>query len=181
MRIEEIKAALDGVASNLKLFDTIIEQDYTTGEGRITATQVELVQNLIDLFRAMRWGVSLEVHKQVEVGEQSAIRKPLGHKQGALVSVRSCRKEHGDKTYLGILIGDVATGIHTAVNGETLKVGMSHYNPAILIPGLGEIVYGCESWWGVIESEDDLKEVITDETIQSVWYVKALLGMCGKS
>ena len=30
---------------------------------------------------------------------------------------------------------------------------------------------------GEIESEEDLKELITDDTINSVWYMKLLNGM----
>jgi len=33
-----------------------------------------------------------------------------------------------------------------------------------------------ESWWGVVESEDDLKD-ITMDTINEQWYVKALKSM----
>ena len=47
------------------------------------------------------------------------------------------------------------------------------HNPMIWIPERGEIVYGCGSWWGSIESMDQLSE-ITDATISNVWYVKAL-------
>ena len=43
-------------------------------------------------------------------------------------------------------------------------------------PEMGEVVYGCESWWAAIENEDDLKE-ISDLDINSIWYVKALKGI----
>ena len=49
----------------------------------------------------------------------------------------------------------------------------SHNNPAIFVPELKRIVWGMESWWGAVKSEDELKE-ITDEDIDNVWYVKLL-------
>ncbi|SME48916.1 hypothetical protein BACERE00183_04191 [Bacillus cereus] len=36
-----------------------------------------------------------------------------------------------------------------------------------------EIIYGAGSWWGKINSEEELKE-ITDADINDVWYVKML-------
>jgi hypothetical protein len=49
-------------------------------------------------------------------------------------------------------------------------------NPAIFVFDLKKIVYGAESWWGMVESEDDLRD-ITDSTIDNVWYVKAMKEM----
>jgi len=49
----------------------------------------------------------------------------------------------------------------------------SYGNPAIFVFDLNEIIFGYESWWGVIESEKQLKE-ITNDVIDNVWYVKAL-------
>jgi len=57
---------------------------------------------------------------------------------------------------------------------ETKKLEISPFsNPAIFLPEFNEIVWGIESWWGVIEKEDDLRQ-ITDKDIQNIWYVKAL-------
>lgn len=87
------------------------------------------------------------------------------------------RPADSKETYFGIYVGDLATGasgsFHATSGVLTLKLG--HHNPAILVPALGRIVFGYESWWGVIKSEDDLKK-ITDQDIQNVWYVKALFG-----
>jgi hypothetical protein len=44
------------------------------------------------------------------------------------------------------------------------------------VPDLDRVVWGYESWWGVIKGPEELKE-ITDEDIQNVWYVKAMKQM----
>ena len=46
-----------------------------------------------------------------------------------------------------------------------------HTNPAIFVPELKKIVFGCESWWRKIDSMDEVKD-ITDEDIENQWYVK---------
>ena len=52
-------------------------------------------------------------------------------------------------------------------------------NPAIFVPELKQIIYGCESWWGIIDDLNELKD-ITEEEIESVWYVRLLKEMCGE-
>ena len=49
-------------------------------------------------------------------------------------------------------------------------------NPAIYVPELRKIVFGCESWWGEIQSPDEIKD-ITDDDISNVWYVKLVKAM----
>lgn len=81
----------------------------------------------------------------------------------------------GKETYLGIYIGDFATGAscsyHDGSGVLTLKVG--HHNPAIFVPKLNRVVFGYESWWCEIKSEADFKQ-ITTEDIENVWYVKLM-------
>ena len=91
---------------------------------------------------------------------------------GNLVKVRLCS---GNKTYLGLYLGDLPTCITVSHNEENsvLNVSPSMYNPAILIPELNKIVFGFESWWGFIKSAEDLKD-ISDIDINNVWYVKLL-------
>ena len=51
-------------------------------------------------------------------------------------------------------------------------------NPAIFVPELKKIIYGCESWWGTINNQDDLSDLnISDDDIQNTWYVKLLHEM----
>jgi len=92
---------------------------------------------------------------------------------GSFVSVRPCGDEYESKTYLGVLIGDAAISSSISIKDDALVCSWTFFNPAILIPELGKVVYGAESWWGRIESEDDLNN-ITDIDIENVWYVKAL-------
>jgi hypothetical protein len=67
-------------------------------------------------------------------------------------------------------------GIRASHNPDTKELNLSyHSNPAIFVFELNKIVFGAESWWGVIENEDELKKIkITQDDIDNVWYVKAL-------
>ena len=90
---------------------------------------------------------------------------------GTFVAVRPVQD---DKTYLGIYLGAFATSItggFTADGTLVLRFGLG--NPAIWVPSLNRIVRGYESWWGDIESPDDLRQ-ITNADIDNVWYVQAL-------
>lgn len=62
--------------------------------------------------------------------------------------------------------------MRTNPDTKELKVSF-HCNPAIFVFDLNKIIYGCESWWGVIKSEEDLNS-ISDCDIDNVWYVRAL-------
>lgn len=97
------------------------------------------------------------------------------------VSIRPCGEEYKGKTYLGLYLGDLPIGHHISHNPETKELNVSFSsNPAIFVLNLKKIIYGCESWWGIIESEEDLKQ-ITDKDIDNVWYVKALKEMSNGS
>lgn len=119
--------------------------------------------------------------KSIAAGEnREPIRPPLfSNKPGDFVKVRLA----GDtRTHLGIMIGDVALTFATSHNEETgeLTLNRAMYNPGILVPALGRVVYGIESWWGRISSPDDLKD-ITDADINNVWYVRALMVLEAKA
>jgi hypothetical protein len=92
-----------------------------------------------------------------------------------LVAIRPC---DGTKTYVGIHIGNLPIGVSTKYDRRSgvMEIGLGVGNPAVVVPMLGKIVFGYESWWGPIESEDDLKQ-ISDEDIENVWYVKAMRKM----
>ena len=95
-------------------------------------------------------------------------------KKGKFVKIRPCGKEYQGKTYLGLYLGDLPTGHHISHNPETLELKVSFdSNPAIFVFDLNKIIYGYESWWGIIENKEDLKD-ITDLDIENIWYVKAL-------
>lgn len=95
-----------------------------------------------------------------------------------LVRIRPCAKEFGGKTFLGLYLGDIARTMGVSFNRETgvLEVFLARHNPGIWVPSLERIIYGFESWWGPIESEDQLAE-ITDDSISKVWYVQAMKAM----
>lgn len=126
-------------------------------------------------------GIDFKVDPPVSNKSWQRDRKP-----GMYVAIRSCKKDHGDKTRLGILIGWVP--VHSSAEflaeegkPETGKLVFHHngQNPAIFVPELNEVVLGCESWWGPIESPEHLRE-ITNDDIQNVWYVKAMNSMFGE-
>lgn len=98
-----------------------------------------------------------------------------GGECGQFVAIRLCDPLHQGKTFLGILIGDLATGVSVVFDPKEgqLRVAPGWHNPAIFVPDLKRVVFGYESWWGKIESEAQLRD-ITDADIQSVWYVQAL-------
>jgi hypothetical protein len=96
---------------------------------------------------------------------------------GKFVSIRPCAEDCQGKTYLGLFLGDLPIDISVSHNPESGELNLSYFsNPAIFVFDLNKIVYGAESWWGVIETEEDLKQ-ITQDTIDSQWYVKALKSM----
>lgn len=93
---------------------------------------------------------------------------------GSLVKIRPCGKEYEDKTYLGIFLGDLAIDTVCRLDRKTKELDIiPHTNPAIFVPDLQKIFFGCESWWGRIGSEKELKE-ITVEDIENTWYVQLL-------
>lgn len=88
---------------------------------------------------------------------------------GKLVRVRLC---DDDKTYLGVYLGELARApmAYTRSDSQNLIVSL-YQNPALYVPALSRIVWGDESWWSTIETEDDLKK-ISDDDIASQWYVR---------
>ncbi len=86
----------------------------------------------------------------------------------------SVRPASGNKTYLGIMIGDAPLFVWGQYNKDRSEAEVNfHRNPAIFVPDLMKVVLGCESWWGKIEKPEDLQQ-ISDADINNVWYVKAL-------
>lgn len=98
-------------------------------------------------------------------------------RQGCFVAVRPVGDQYGGKTWLGILLGDIAMRVTGRIDGDTMvfeRAGLG--NPCIYVPGLNQFVYGMESWWGILSSPEDLKQ-ITDADIGNVWYVQALKAL----
>ena len=99
------------------------------------------------------------------------------NKIGALVEIRPCDKECNEKTYVGVLLGELPMCANIQYNkkDKTLSV-VPHFNPAIFVPELKKIVFGAESWWRIINNADELKE-ISDEDINNTWYVQMMKAM----
>lgn len=119
----------------------------------------------------------IEVNKIV-FDDTKQVYDPNGWRKdnvGKFVAIRSVHEEDGGKTYLGIYLGEFAISIGASYKSEKKEVVVSHemYNPAIFVFDLNKVLFGYESWWGVIKSEKDLQQ-ITDKDIENVWYVKAL-------
>jgi len=75
-------------------------------------------------------------------------------KVGMLVRVHPVGDEFEDgETFTGVYLGD----LYYEVYGEN--------NPAILVPELNRIVWGCKSWWFPIQEEGDKDAKITGECI----------------
>lgn len=104
----------------------------------------------------------------------------LGHKCGCLVEIRPCKKEYNGKSYIGIYLGDLPIQLTSSFDRTTgILKNSAMTNPAIFVPELRKIIYGCESWWHEIESVEDFKG-ISDEDIENTWYVQ-LAKMIGES
>jgi len=116
---------------------------------------------------------------KITYGDNDIIKDPLfGDKCGDLVSVRPYGEKYENKTYLGILLGELPLSVIGEWNSQAgeLKISRCMYNPMIFIPEAKSIVFGCGSWWGRIENEEQLRQ-ITDADIQDNWYVKLLRTM----
>ncbi len=178
MKDNVLQKELDSIRKNTKLFDQILGMDFKTGKAYVNKRQANIIRKLFSLFREMRWHLAFTHHKKL-ITEDT---KPINTRGcGTPVKIRPCGEQYKGKTYFGILLGEVALQIGHRVDPKgNLIASHSFYNPAIFIPELKEIIYGCQSWWGEITKEEDLKELITDETINNVWYVQMMKGLLAK-
>src|SRR5690606_8793234 len=146
----------------------------------LTATEAEKIceNHLAELLAepdtgTLRYPVSVTgIHFEGELAQDRR------GKANRLVRVRPCGEEFKGKTFLGIYLGDMARTVGCTYERESgvLTVHLAAHNPAIWVPKLSRVVFGCESWWGTIEAEDQLRE-ISDETINGVWYVQAMKSL----
>lgn len=90
---------------------------------------------------------------------------------GRMVLVRLAKS---NETHLGVYLGRFPLSMGASYNRETgvLASSLGMHNPTMWVPQLERLVYGCESWWRFIASEEDFKQ-ITDQDIDNTWYVKA--------
>lgn len=98
----------------------------------------------------------------------------LGHECGSLCEVKPCGEEYQGKSYIGFYLGDLPISIVSSFDKTTgILNNTTMNNPAIFVPELKKIIYGCESWWREIDSIEDFKG-ISEEDINNTWYVKLL-------
>lgn len=118
----------------------------------------------------------------IEWGDAEMIRSRRNSKGAAWVAVRPCDESLSGRTYLGFLLGDMALSISARYDEASgvLSITPAMHNPAIWVPDLGRLVFGCGSWWSEIKKPDDLRQ-ITDADIDNAWYVRAMKDIAGEA
>ncbi len=146
--------------------------DESNGMRKNWEVEYEVKYNFIcDKYKSMYIEYPIEVSKINTETNKGSYR---GNSVGKFAMIRPCGEEYEGKTYLGLYLGEMPVGHIISHNPNTNELNVSFStNPAIFVFDLNKIVYGMESWWGIIESEEDLRE-ITDNDIDNLWYVKAL-------
>jgi len=135
----------------------IIECNHCEGSGRIEPFCPRVILN-VDVDRKM-------IHDKELMGNT---------KCGDWVAVRPCDDQYNGKTFLGIYLGDLPIDITVLIDKKTHKLQVGpHCNPAMYVPDIKKIIYGCGSWWHKIVKPEDLKQ-LTDQDIENVWYVRAM-------
>lgn len=123
---------------------------------------------------------NIEFPIQVNEIEMKELEQYFMSDAGSLVRIRPCGEEYEGKTYLGLHLGNQPWAPCYSYNEETKKLSFSVCtNPAIYVFELKKVIFGAQSWWSVIENEDELRD-ITNEDIDNVWYVQMLKGMLSK-
>lgn len=176
-----LKDQLEAVDEQLDALDLQVKE--------LKQTKAEILKQSLDASDEDAWMIKMEL-ESIEINERTPLpSRKLGWKvdhvswgekcepfkaswrseTGAWVKVRPCGKEYEGKTYLGILLGDVALSVSFRYSPETRTIGFepAMHNPAMYIPDLKKIVYGCGSWWGVIEGPEDPVESLTQTSTTS--------------
>lgn len=97
-----------------------------------------------------------------------------GQECGTICEITPCGKEYEGKSFIGIYLGDLPVAIHTSFcRQDGILKNTTFNNPAIFVPELKKIIFGCESWWREINSFEDFK-VITKKEIENTWYMQVL-------
>ena len=166
-KVKELLDKIEKITEPLKEYDKF-KYLFSEDEGE------KILSGLLSNVKRLRFLVNAIKIKEIEFPDNKAIQEyKFGGKSGTLVSVRPCAEIYEGKTFVGFLIGEVSMSSELSIEDDKFQLNYSQFNPAILIPEIGKIVYGYESWWGKIKSIEELKE-ITDEDINNVWYVDLL-------
>lgn len=134
---------------------------------------------LCESLRSIIYKIRASFLTSIEFDSPVVLNQALCHDIGKPVAIRPCGKEYEGKTFFGIYLGDFPLGFGWHFDKEdTHKMIVSpvYNNPAIFIPSLKRTIFGCESWWKVIENEEQLRE-ISDDDIKNTWYVKLMRDM----
>ena len=118
----------------------------------------------------------------IKVHDLNFNEEPLFHKNdvGKFCAIRPCAESCKNKTFLGIYLGDLPAFPRVTHDSKTNELEIKSLpNPAIFVPSLKKIIFGCESYWHILENPEDMKE-ITDEIINSQWYIHALKALSDK-
>lgn len=113
----------------------------------------------------------IEFPLEVSALKLMTTRERREQQSGSWVSIRVVGEA---VTRLGVYLGDLGHSMTYTLDTRTKEVTVLLVrNPAIWVPDLKRVVWGCESWWGVIKTPEQLRE-ITDADINDIWYVRAL-------
>ena len=115
------------------------------------------------------------------VGGDSPVNDPYSKRdRGHLVVVRPCRAEgEEERSYVGLHLGSLPMSATATIDALVGIVQVStRAMPAILVPALGEVVYGPQCWWRRCSEAElaDLREGrplvgIQDGDIRRMWGV----------
>jgi len=135
---------------------------FSDDEGKRTLAELSQATNTIQVL------FELSQLKEITFPKNKALE---ANGARGLVMIRPVDKQYNNKTFLGFHIGDIALSSSVGISDNKIQCNFGQFNPAIYVPELNKVIYGIESWWGEIESEEDFKK-ITDQDIENVWYVK---------
>lgn len=156
MTLRTLDKKLKSISNKMKLWDDNWHFDKRE-EGEkvrkiyIDDNQARIFQEVMSVFKELKWKVSLQslnMNKDVVLKNDSVIDQ---RGCGTPVRISPCGAEYEGKTYDGILLGDIALSISASISNKKMTVKYSFYNPAIYVPELKKVIFGCESWWSRVK------------------------------
>lgn len=133
----------------------------------------KFMESLDDWMKNTKIGPEIRYPIEVSAVKISSLKRS-DKEIGSWVSVRPCAEEYANKTFLGIYLGDLLSSGCESYNIQTKEISvLLNTNPAIYVPDLKKVIWGMESWWGIIDSPEKMRR-ITDADIENAWYVRAM-------
>lgn len=166
--IDKLQSALEITCKVTKLFDERSSDPERMARGMLCKS----LRSIISKIRA-------SFLTSIDFDSTTVLNQNLSYDIGKPVAIRPCGKEYEGKTFFGIYLGDfpLSFGWHfDKEDSHKMIISPIYNNPAIFVPSLKHTIFGCESWWKKIESEEELKQ-ISDSDIQNTWYVKLMQEM----